>query len=61
MVFKEQSFILAKVRLKNKIKEVSMGRFSMMVCPLCGRSRKVYAKRWQDPEIRWDYWDKDSP
>lgn len=38
-----------------------MGRFSMMVCPLCGRSRKVYSKRWEDPEIRWDYWDEGSP
>jgi len=38
-----------------------MGKFSMMVCPLCARSRKVYSKGWADPEIRWDFWGEDSP
>jgi|GEM_PF-7034572 len=38
-----------------------MGRFEMMVCPLCARSRPVYSKRWKDPEIRWDFWDENSP
>ena len=38
-----------------------MGRFSMMICPLCARNRKVYNKTWRDPEIRWDYWGEGSP
>lgn len=38
-----------------------MGRFEMMICPLCARSRPVYSKRWRNPEIRWDFWDENSP
>jgi len=40
-----------------------MGRFAMIVCPLCSRSRKLVATRWEDPEAssRWDFWDEDSP
>lgn len=38
-----------------------MARFSTMVCPLCARSRPTYSKTWRDPEIRWDFWNEDSP
>ena len=33
----------------------------MMVCVLCGRSKKIISKTWKDPEIRWDYWQQESP
>lgn len=38
-----------------------MGKFSMMICPLCARNRKTVNKTWRDPEIRWDYWGEESP
>jgi len=38
-----------------------MARFANMVCPLCARNRKILSSRWSDPEIRWDFWNEDSP
>ena len=37
-----------------------MTRLEFMVCPLCSRSQPIMSKRWTDPEIRFDYWDKKS-
>ena len=33
----------------------------MMVCVLCGRSKKIINKTWKNPEIRWDYCQQESP
>jgi len=40
-----------------------MGRFAMIICPLCARSRKLVATRWIDPESssKWDFWEEGSP
>ena len=40
-------------------RDLNMGRFSTMICPLCSRNRVTVSKK--DPEIRWDYWGEESP